>query len=317
MSNSMPRTTPARTSNLGQLQRVQGRAGHVDQGPVGRDAQPGTPLVLDAGEPVPAGGRGARIAPLLQPVLGRGEPGRAAAGHERREVLPDAHDLRGHRHVAAPGPDIHGSVRVDHQGGRPGPQRVDHPAFGVVAAARGVHLEPAVERGHERPGLGERHGRGVPVGSASGGAERAGVQPGGQQAQCPSTRSRPAACRPAGRAWSRRRSARRRPRRPAGRHAPCPADAGCPNGISATGLGSGAPGTGWPLTGGTVCRAAAVCRGVGVVFAVAEPLAWAAVGAAGEPALHDASVRPTMTTSARRAGRILIRPACCATMTGS
>src|SRR5579859_934529 len=105
--------------------------------------------------------------------------------------------------------------------------------------------------------------------------------------------------------------------RPAGRHFPCPADADCPNGISAAGLGSGTPGTGRPLTGRTVCRAAAVWRGVGAAVAVAEPLAWAAVGGVGEPALHDVSVRPPMTTSARRAGRILIRPACCATMTGS
>ena len=41
---------PGADQKLGQLQRVQARAGHVNQCPVRGEAQPRTPLVLDTGD---------------------------------------------------------------------------------------------------------------------------------------------------------------------------------------------------------------------------------------------------------------------------
>ena len=122
-----------------------------------------------------------QVAPHASPVRARRLRRRAPAGHQRDEVLPDAHHVPGHSHVTAPGPDVDAAIRVDHQGGGPPPQRVDRAALRVVAAARRRHHETAVERGHQRGGLGRLDRRGVTV-RASAGAPRPGVQPGGQQA---------------------------------------------------------------------------------------------------------------------------------------
>src|SRR5579862_1152511 len=105
--------------------------------------------------------------------------------------------------------------------------------------------------------------------------------------------------------------------RPAGCQAPCPAEVGGPNGISAAGLGSGTPGTGWPPAGGTVCGARAVADGPANPAVVAEPSAGVATGAVGAPTLHEVRARPATTVGARRDHLILMGPGCFASMTGS
>ena len=138
-----------------------------------------------------------------------------AVDDQREQVLPDGHDGRRHGDVAAPRADGDRPVGVDHQRGGPAHQRLDHPAFGVVAAVGVCHLEAAVERRDQ--GAGRRPARPArctctgrrPVTSTPSTAART-------AGWCPSRRSRRAWCRRAGRAASRKRPASRsRAARPA------------------------------------------------------------------------------------------------------
>ena len=102
------------------------------------------------------------------------------ARDERHQVLADRHDGRRHAHVGTPRADGDGAARVDHHRCVAGYQRVDQPALGVVAAMRVGHLEPAVERRHERRRrVGQDRGGELVAKAARG--DRSRVQPGRQQ----------------------------------------------------------------------------------------------------------------------------------------
>ena len=113
--------------------------------------------------------------------MGAGRERRGATVRDQRhQVLPDGHHARRHPHVGAPGANGDPSAGIDHQRRRALHQRIDHPAFRVVAAVRISHLEAAVERRYQRHRLGGLYGRGKPVRSAAR-TLRTRVEPGRQQ----------------------------------------------------------------------------------------------------------------------------------------
>ena len=118
-------------------------------------------------------------APRLPIGAGRERRG-ATVRDQRNQVLPDGHHARRHPHVDVPGANGDPPAGVDDQRRRSQHQRIDHPAFRVVAAVRISHLEAAVERRHQRHRLGGLYGRGIPVGSAAR-TLRTRVEPGRQQ----------------------------------------------------------------------------------------------------------------------------------------
>ena len=138
---------PSAREELGELKRIEPWTDDVDQGAVGGDAGARPPLMLDAGHRGGARRSTAGGAPRLPVGAGR-ERRRATVGNQRHQVLPDGHHVRRHLHVGAPGADGDPPAGIDDQRRRALRERIDNPAFCVVAAVRIGHLEAAVERRH-------------------------------------------------------------------------------------------------------------------------------------------------------------------------
>ena len=187
--------------NVGEVQDVEARPTDVDQGAVRCDPESRPPHEeppTERGAPLP--GIGARCRRHDLPVV-----------DEQVQVLAHGYDVGAHGDITSPLAHSGRAVLVDHEGGRPGPQRNDGLVVGVVPAVGIGHQEAGVERSDESCGISWRDRSGMGVRATTGdlaarverGLEELGVHPGHAHhvARVDGVRAG---------AWSRRPRARRR-----------------------------------------------------------------------------------------------------------